>query len=492
VKAGAQYSNYDITCPTETTQGMLVDANADGILMDSYSTLWYILPTTQLAHFSQPNNFRLLSYNSTQAPAPNWILLATRFNDPGATTIKWLPGEVTLPIPDENQQLQWNANLTQLGRGVSSRITLNGSNGSVSAISMQVNGNAVVDVASNQTITGLKTISNNRLEVKVNTQNIRCCPASDGNVAEIAFFRNNSAQVSTGVGATNDVWALGHNTYNSGDRNFGIGCNLTGRRLSLTPTSATIHSDLYLDKGGNADGAGRILCTDQWHSIILRGDASGYNDYAVNMTDAMTFVQYGGTWKFRRITQLENTLVFQIGVTELQYMGMPIIRRLPTGVVSASGYPVTNIPTNCFYELSISGYCASQSQPWILCNAETENNIWINRRDLASPFQLDTRVGVTAYSGSGFTGGVRLGIGITIEANHSWMLKIRGHPATTSQDQQFSVEFIYTYIGNGTAQITGSFRTYTVSSLTSFTFRSVNANFDGLPFTVTGASLSCS
>ena len=137
---------------------------------------------------------------------------------------------------------------------------MNGSDGSVAATSMTVNGNAVVDVASNQTITGLKTISNTRLEVKVNTQDIKCCPANDGNVAEIAFFRNNNAQVDP---ATNDVWTLGNNACNSGDRNFGIGCNKTGLRLSLTPSTATIHSDLYLDKGGNTNGAGRILCNDQ-------------------------------------------------------------------------------------------------------------------------------------------------------------------------------------------------------------------------------------
>ena len=52
VKAGASHTNYDITCPTNTTQGMLVDANADGILINDYNTLWYILPITQLTHFS--------------------------------------------------------------------------------------------------------------------------------------------------------------------------------------------------------------------------------------------------------------------------------------------------------------------------------------------------------------------------------------------------------------------------------------------------------
>ena len=101
---------------------------------------------------------------------------------------------------------------------------------------------------------------------------------------------------------------------------------------------------------------------------------------------------------------------------------------------------------------------------------------------------------VTAYGGSGFTGGVRLGANsnVTIEAKPSWMLKIRGHPVTPSQIQQFSIEFNYTYIGVGATQITGNFRTLTVSNLTSFTIRSLNSGLGGLPFTVNGASLSCS
>ena len=107
VKVGAQNSNYDIICPLENTVGMVVNANADGILINYYSTLWYILPIANTNSNSQPDNFRLLAYNSTEAPQPNWILLATTYNDPGVSTLKWLPEQITLPIPDDGKQIMW-------------------------------------------------------------------------------------------------------------------------------------------------------------------------------------------------------------------------------------------------------------------------------------------------------------------------------------------------------------------------------------------------
>ena len=92
----------------------------------------------------------------------------------------------------------------------------------------------------------------------------------------------------------------------------------------------------------------------------------------------MTFIEYGGSWKFRKITETVNTTILDINETELQYQGIPINRRLPTGPMPAGGYTLYDLPTNCFYEFSLSGYCSSQARAYILCNQSTANNIWAN------------------------------------------------------------------------------------------------------------------
>ena len=295
-----------------------------------------------------------------------------------------------MPIPDNGQQIVWNANFNQIGRGAS-KITLDGVSGIIStpkmvcdgeltAGSIKINNNAVVDVATNQTITGQKTHTNS-LFVKRNSMNVQLVPTTDAQPAEIAFFQKANLDTQN----TGDLWAIGRGSWGVGDGNLGIGCNTAGKRITVTPTHASIHSDLYLDNGANLSATGRIMVGHPLHSIIFRGDVptgTGYNPGVVGNLANMTFIEYGASWRFRKITETENNLILHINETELQYMGMPLIRRLPTGVVPATGYTVTNLPTNCFYELSINGYCGNQSQLWILCNDQTENNIWMNKRDV--------------------------------------------------------------------------------------------------------------
>ena len=58
---------------------------------------------------------------------------------------------------------------------------------------------------------------------------------------------------------------------------------------------------------------------DQYHAMILRGDIT-YNppNYTVNGAQAVTtFVQFGGTYRFRQVTNLVNNLVFEITPTHV-------------------------------------------------------------------------------------------------------------------------------------------------------------------------------
>jgi hypothetical protein len=45
-------------------------------------------------------------------------------------SLKWLPGAVALPLPDNGQQIQWGSNAQQLGRGAS-KLSLDGGTGNV-------------------------------------------------------------------------------------------------------------------------------------------------------------------------------------------------------------------------------------------------------------------------------------------------------------------------------------------------------------------------
>jgi hypothetical protein len=116
----ATSSLYDIVCPTSGTIGTGQIADADGIPLgansDNLATLYYVLPTAS-ANTQFVSNFRVItSANTTDNLDSRWMALATLNTDAGPT-LKWLPGAVTLPLPDNGQQIQWGSNVQQLGRG---------------------------------------------------------------------------------------------------------------------------------------------------------------------------------------------------------------------------------------------------------------------------------------------------------------------------------------------------------------------------------------
>jgi hypothetical protein len=61
---------------------------------------------------------------------------------------------------------------------------------------------------------------------------IRCFPIAANGESSIGLYRNSNADVSV----AGDFWAVGHNAYGPGDRNFGIGCHGKGVCLSISPT----------------------------------------------------------------------------------------------------------------------------------------------------------------------------------------------------------------------------------------------------------------
>jgi hypothetical protein len=77
----------------------------------------------------------------------------------------------------------------------------------------------------------------------------------------------------------------------------------------------TTNNDLIITTA--APSYGRVMSTDQYHAIILRGDISysqpGYT--VVGGQAVTTFVQFGGTWPFRHVNTASNVLLFEITPT---------------------------------------------------------------------------------------------------------------------------------------------------------------------------------
>ena len=58
------------------------------------------------------------------------MLVAQIYSDTGQRVVNWAAGNVVLPTPDQDQQITWNANTQQLGRGAN-EIQLDGGAGNV-------------------------------------------------------------------------------------------------------------------------------------------------------------------------------------------------------------------------------------------------------------------------------------------------------------------------------------------------------------------------
>ena len=100
-----------------------------------------MLPTTQtadntltpprFAYSSALGNFRLINFqNSTENILPTYVLVAQIYSDTGQRIVNWAAGNVVLPTPDQDQQITWNANAQQLGRGANT-IKLDGGTGNM-------------------------------------------------------------------------------------------------------------------------------------------------------------------------------------------------------------------------------------------------------------------------------------------------------------------------------------------------------------------------
>ena len=105
---------------------------------------------------------------------------------------------------------------------------------------------------------------------------------------------------------------------------------------------------------------GRIISEDQYHAIILRGDInySPPNYTVVGGQAVTTFVQFGGTWRFRHVNSGSNVLLCEITPDNILYKNVAL-QRIPhvscrvsgnTGVLNSVGQVTPTV------ESAASGY----------------------------------------------------------------------------------------------------------------------------------------
>ena len=81
----------------------------------------------------------------------------------------------------------------------------------------------------------------------------------------------------------------------------------------------TTSNDVVINTGATGARYGRVMSHDQYHAMILRGDInySAPNYTVTGGQDATTFVQFGGNYRFRQVTNLMNALLFEITPTHV-------------------------------------------------------------------------------------------------------------------------------------------------------------------------------
>jgi hypothetical protein len=96
---------FDINCPTSGTivyypsgGGVSTAAvTADGVPLASWEALYYVVPDGTTTGSSQ-SRFRIVNYlNSEWVATKGWILLAVRNSDTGSASLKYIPGQITIP-----------------------------------------------------------------------------------------------------------------------------------------------------------------------------------------------------------------------------------------------------------------------------------------------------------------------------------------------------------------------------------------------------------
>ena len=106
----------------------------------------------------------------------------------------------------------------------------------------------------------------------------------------------------------------------------------------------TTSNDVVINTGATGVRYGRVMSHDQYHAMILRGDInySAPNYTVTGGQDATTFVQFGGTYRFRQVTNSLNALVFEI---------------TPTHVNVGNSLRIGGVSTDTLY----------MARPWVQC-----------------------------------------------------------------------------------------------------------------------------
>ena len=122
---------------------------------------------------------------------------------------------------------------------------------------------------------------------------IKRVPNTTTGESAFGFYRNGDSSVS----ATGDFWAVGHNAYGPGDRNFRIGRHNTNLCLSIT-SSGTVNIPYALQIGGTSTDTlymarPWVQCVVNWFATILSGSDVGRVTPTISRTSGQASWAYG-------------------------------------------------------------------------------------------------------------------------------------------------------------------------------------------------------
>jgi len=265
--------------PKDSSTSNQVQVTTNGIPMAAWDGLYYKLPIGNNAFTSLPGNFVIASYGNTAwTPNQNWILLAVFNSD--TNSIKWLPGQVCLPNP------------TAVGQ---SSVSFSAATGYRSWCPDSLGPTPLTNYATTSSVAAkqdaLTVIGDNTSTLGY------ALHSGTGNITVKSLKAGTNMSFTQ---TTNDLTINGPNL---------SGYATTSSLSGYAPLASPTFTGTLTVSGGDIlttnNAYGRVMGSDGFHAVIMRGDTaydSVLNNYYINAGDNMTFVEYSGTFRFKRIT----------------------------------------------------------------------------------------------------------------------------------------------------------------------------------------------
>lgn len=135
------------------------------------------------------------------------------------------------------------------------------------------------------------------------------------------YNSSNPSGYITGITSGMVTTALGYTPYNSSNPSGYITSSALSSYLPLS--GGTVTGLITSNVGGS--GYGRINGSDQYHALILRGSVAGTTSQTVTAGDTMEFIEFGGVWNFRKVSDTVNQVYATINTSGISWNGNTVL-----------------------------------------------------------------------------------------------------------------------------------------------------------------------